>query len=44
MGKMMQGMASDEDKKLFGKLWQERVKEILCNTSKYPDLIKVVVS
>jgi len=41
MGKMMQGVASDEEKKLFGKLWQERVAKILTNGSKYPNLIKI---
>lgn len=29
MGKMMQGIALDEEKLAFGKLWQERVEKIL---------------
>ena len=34
MGKMMKGLASDEEKKEFGKLWQERVEKILLGDSK----------
>lgn len=41
MQKAMQGLASDEEKKEFGTLWQARVEEILCNTKKYPGLIEV---
>jgi uncharacterized protein YwbE len=41
MGKMMKNLASDDEKKLFGKLWQERVKEILINGKSYPNLIKI---
>ncbi len=31
MQKIMQGSASDEDKKLFGSFWQERVEKIFAN-------------
>jgi hypothetical protein len=41
MGKMMKNLASDEEKKLFGKLWQKRVQEILINTQNYPNLLKI---
>jgi formylmethanofuran dehydrogenase subunit E len=41
MQKMMQGTASNEDKKQFGIFWQERVKEILTNKEQYPSLITV---
>lgn len=34
MQKMMQGIATAEEKVLFGKLWQERVSEILTNPNK----------
>jgi len=34
MEKMMQGIASTDEKILFGKLWQERVENILNNTCK----------
>ncbi len=39
--KTMQGVATDEEKKLFGQYWQERVKEILTNYDSYPKLIEV---
>ncbi len=34
MGKMMQGVASDEEKVAFGKLWQDRVKRILIDAQR----------
>ena len=34
MQKMMQGIASKDEKILFGKLWQERVENILNNSNK----------
>jgi hypothetical protein len=43
MQKLMQKEASEDEAKEFGRLWQSRVEEILCNTQKYPDLIKVSV-
>ena len=43
MQKMMQNLASKEEKSEFGSLWQDRVNEILLNSSKYPDLIKLSV-
>ena len=43
MQKLMQNEASEDEAKEFNWLWQSRVEEILCNTQKYPDLIKVVV-
>ncbi len=42
MQKVMQGVASEDEKKRFGELWQERVEQILCNTKNYPELVKVV--
>ncbi len=41
MQKVMQESASEDEKREFGELWQKRVEEILCNTSNYPDLIKI---
>jgi len=31
MQKIMQGVATDDDKKLFGEVWQERVENIFKN-------------
>ena len=42
MQKMMQGQASDEEKKEFGKLWQQRVEKILIDNFDNEDVIKVV--
>ncbi len=39
--KTMQKTATDEERKLFGSYWQERVKEILTNYDNYPRLIEV---
>ncbi len=41
MQKMMQGVATKEEKKQFGDYWQERVKEILTNGDKYPSIITI---
>ena len=43
MQKLMQNSASEDEAREFGKLWQLRVEEILCNGDKYPDLIKISV-
>ena len=40
MGKLMQGIASKEEKKEFGELWQERVKAIF---DKADDVVRVEV-
>ena len=42
MGKVMQQLASVEEKKEFGKLWQERVKSILIDYKDDENLIKVI--
>jgi len=39
MGKMMQQMASDEEKKAFGVLWQERVEKILLGKENWDTII-----
>ncbi len=39
MQKMMQGMASDEEKREFGMMWQERVKKILIDNQDDESLI-----
>ncbi|SFV53681.1 hypothetical protein MNB_SV-6-51 [hydrothermal vent metagenome] len=41
MGKMMQGVASDEEKRTFGKLWQERVEKILLGEDHINKLIQI---
>jgi len=41
MGKSMQGLASNEEKKAFGKLWQERVEKILLSTELHDTLVTV---
>ena len=41
MGKMLQGKASDQEKKLFKELWQERVKEILLTEELSNNLIQI---
>ncbi len=41
MQKVMQQIASPEEKKEFGTLWQARVEKILCNYSNYSGLIEV---
>jgi len=41
MGKLMQGMASPEEKKAFGKLWQERVEKILLSETEWDQMVTV---
>ncbi len=41
MGKSMQGAASEEEKKQFGKLWQERVEKILLSTELLDTMISI---
>ena len=41
MGKAMQGQASDEEKKEFGRLWQARVEKILLSTELWDDMITI---
>ncbi len=41
MGKMMQQIASDEEKIAFGVLWQERVEKILLNKENWDQMITV---
>ncbi len=42
MQKVMSGTANNEEKKEFGRLWQERVEKILCNFNDDETVIKVV--
>jgi len=41
MGKAMQGLASEEEKKMFGKLWQARVEEILLSTELWDKILTI---
>lgn len=41
MGKCMQGLASEGEKKQFGKLWQARVEKILLGTENWDKMITV---
>jgi len=41
MGKSLQGIASKEEKKTFGQLWQKRVEEILLNTTLHSRMITI---
>jgi len=41
MGKSLQGLANDEEKKTFGKLWQKRVEEILLSTDLHTQMITI---
>ncbi len=41
MQKIMQGSASEDEKKRFGELWQLRVEKILCDSDSYDTLIRV---
>lgn len=41
MGKSMQGLASEGEKKQFGKLWQERVEKILLSTELLDTMISI---
>ena len=42
MQKIMTATASEEERKEFGKLWQERVEKILIAHAKDPEVIKIV--
>ncbi len=41
MGKTMQGKASNEEKKEFGRLWQARVENILLSTDLWNNMVSV---
>jgi formylmethanofuran dehydrogenase subunit E len=41
MGKAMQGLASEDEKKEFGRLWQARVEKILLSTDMWDKMITV---
>jgi len=41
MGKCMQGLASEGEKKQFGKLWQERVEKILLSENLWDQMITI---
>ncbi len=41
MQKSLQAIATEQEQKRFGQLWQKRVEEILCNSKSYPDLIRI---
>jgi hypothetical protein len=41
MGKSLKNIASKEEKKAFGVLWQKRVETILLSTDKHPQLITI---
>lgn len=41
MGKSLQGLASEGEKKQFGKLWQERVEKILLSTELWDKMITI---
>jgi len=42
IGKILQGMASDAEKKEFGNMWQDRVKRILVDNFDSKEVIKVI--
>ena len=42
MGKSLQDLASEEEQHTFGKLWQNRVKEILLNSALHNQLITII--
>jgi len=42
MGKTLQGMATQEEKETFGKLWQKRVKELLLSTDLHDKIITII--
>jgi len=44
MGKAMQGLASENEKKEFGKLWQARVENILLDTANWDKMITIKLS
>jgi len=41
MGKTLQGMATAEEKKQFGQIWQERVEKILLSTDLWDQMITI---
>jgi hypothetical protein len=41
MGKAMQGLANDDEKKEFGRLWQARVENILLSTELWDQMITI---
>jgi hypothetical protein len=41
MGKSLQGLASEDEKRTFGKLWQARVEKILLNNANHTQLITI---
>lgn len=41
MGKSLKGLASEEEKRMFQALWQERVEEILLSTDMHDKLITI---
>jgi len=41
MGKSIQGIASEEERKQFGELWQARVEKILCSPELWSEMITV---
>jgi len=42
MGKSLQGLASEDEKRTFGTLWQKRVEEILLHNANHPQLITII--
>ncbi len=42
MQKAMQGIATEDEKKLFGHLWQERVRAILIDLPNDPNVVKLI--
>jgi len=42
MGKSLQGVATEEEKATFGKLWQKRVEEILLNTHLHDQILTIL--
>jgi len=41
MGKCLQGMATKEEKQMFGKLWQQRVEAILLSPALWDEMITI---
>ena len=41
MGKSLKGLASDEERKQFGELWQQRVEKILLSTELHSTMITI---
>ena len=41
MGKFMQGLASEEEKKTFGELWQSRVEDILLSAELWDTMVTI---